>query len=149
MHGYGTSRENRKNRVSRFRHLGETAEFDRVILNEIPGCKYHEGGRIGFGPDGMLYVGTGDVGEPTLAQDLKSMAGKILRLTPEGEFPDDNPFPGSPVYSYGHRVVQGMTWDPESKMMFDSEHGPSGAAKELYVQHSDEINIIENGSSGF
>ena len=149
MHGYGTSRENRKKRVSRFRHLGETAEFDRVILNEIPGCKYHEGGRIGFGPDGMLYVGTGDVGEPTLAQDLKSMAGKILRLTPEGEFPDDNPFPGSPVYSYGHRVVQGMTWDPESKMMFDSEHGPSGAAKELYVQHSDEINIIEKGSSGF
>ena len=147
MHGYGTSRENRKNRVSRFRHLGETAEFDRVILNEIPGSKYHEGGRIGFGPDGMLYVGTGDVGEPTLAQDLKSMAGKILRLTPEGEFPDDNPFPGSPVYSYGHRVVQGMTWDPESKMMFDSEHGPSGMAKELYVQHSDEINIIEKGSN--
>ncbi len=64
-------------------------------------------------------------------------------------YKDDNPFPGSPVYSYGHRVVQGMTWDPESKMMFDSEHGPSGAAKELYVQHSDEINIIEKGSSGF
>ena len=145
MHGYGTNRENRKNRVSRFRHLGETAEFDRVIIDEIPGFKYHEGGRIAFGPDGLLYIGTGDVGEPMLAQDHDSMAGKILRLTPDGEVPDDNPFPNSPVYSYGHRVVQGITWDPETGSMFNSEHGPSGMEKELHVRDSDEINLVENG----
>ena len=147
MHGYGTSREHRKNRVSRYRHLGETAEFERVIIDEIPGYRYHEGGRIEFGPDGMLYIGTGDVGAPMLAQDLDSLAGKILRLTPVGEIPEDNPFPNSPVYSYGHRVVQGITWDPETGVMFNSEHGPSGMEKELHVRDSDEINRIEKGQN--
>ena len=95
----------------------------------------------------MLYIGTGDVGVPMLAQDLDSLAGKILRLTPEGEIPEDNPFPNSPVYSYGHRVVQGITWDPETGVMFNSEHGPSGMEKELHVRDSDEINRIEKGQN--
>ena len=147
MHGYGTSRENRKNRVSRFRHLGETAEFDRVIIDEIPGYRYHEGGRIEFGPDGSLYIGTGDVGAPMLAQDLESLAGKILRLNPDSEIPEDNPFPASPVYSYGHRVVQGIAWDPGTGAMFNSEHGPSSMEKELRVRDSDEINRVEKGKN--
>ena len=83
------------NRVVRFR-LGEEPE---PILTGIPFNSYHDGGRIGFGPDGMLYIATGDAGDPSSSQDRSSLAGKILRLTPEGGVPEDNPFPSSPVYS--------------------------------------------------
>ena len=90
------------------------------------------------------YVGTGDINQPDLAQHLGSLAGKILRLTPEGEIPADNPFPGSPVYSYGNRVVQGLAWDPRSGALFNSEHGPSG---ERGVDQRDEVNRIEKGAN--
>ena len=133
------------NRVIRLRHHGDTAVFDRVILDKIPGAEVHIGGRIAFGPDGMLYVGTGDLWVQPISQDLKSWAGKILRITPVGQIPNDNPFPGSPIYSYGHRVVQGLVWDPKTGVMFNSEHGSSGEWPG--VQAGDEINIVEKGGN--
>ncbi len=133
------------NRVIRLRHHGDTAVFDRVILDKIPGAEVHIGGRIAFGPDGMLYVGTGDLWVQPISQDLKSWAGKILRITPDGQIPNDNPFPGSPIYSYGHRVVQGLAWDPKTGVMFNSEHGSSGEWPG--VQARDEINIVEKGGN--
>src|SRR5262245_4190194 len=114
------------NAVVRLKHLGDHAEFDRDIVKGIPAGTFHDGGRIAFGPDGMLYVGTGDSTHPELAQDLHSLAGKILRVTVDGEIPGDNPFSGSPVYSYGHRNVQGLAWHPRSGALFASEHGPTG-----------------------
>ncbi len=121
------------NRVARFQ-LGEEPE---PVLTGIPVNVYHDGGRIAFGPDGMLYVATGDAGDPQLSQDLDSLAGKILRLTPEGDVPDDNPFPDNPTYSLGHRNVQGLAWDAEGRL-FASEFG-----QDAY----DEVNLIEAGGN--
>lgn len=131
-------------RVIRLEHKGENGVFKSAVYSGIPGNSSHVGGRIGFGPDKMLYVGTGDINQPDLAQHLGSLAGKILRLTPDGGFPADNPFPGSPVYTYGNRVVQGLAWDPRTGVLFDSEHGPSG---EYGVESHDEINRIEKGGN--
>jgi glucose/arabinose dehydrogenase len=132
------------NRVVRLRHEGEKGALDRVIIDNIPGHRVHNGGRIGFGPDGMLYVTTGDIWQADLAQDRDSLAGKILRLDPDGGIPADNPFEGSPVYSYGHRNPQGLAWHPESGTLFSSEHGPSG---EYGLRGKDIINVIEKGGN--
>ncbi len=106
------------NRVVRFR-LGGRPE---PILTGIPVNTYHDGGRIKFGPDGMLYVTTGDAGNTANSQDRRSLGGKILRISPDGSVPQDNPFPNSPVYSYGHRNVEGLAWDAEGQL-FASEFG--------------------------
>jgi glucose/arabinose dehydrogenase len=132
------------NRVIRLRHQGKTAVFDTVIIDNIPGHTVHNGGRISFGPDDMLYVCTGDVWQAELAQDRNSLAGKILRLTPDGDIPRDNPFPESPVWSYGHRNPQGLAWHLPSAILFSSEHGPSG---EFGLRNKDEINIIQKGGN--
>ncbi len=121
------------NRVVRFR-LGEEPE---PILTGIPFNSYHDGGRIAFGPDGMLYIATGDAGDPSSSQDRNSLAGKILRLTPDGGVPEDNPFPSSPVYSYGHRNVEGLAWDEEGQL-FASEFGQNAF---------DEVNLIRPGEN--
>jgi glucose/arabinose dehydrogenase len=92
----------------------------------------------------MLYVTTGDATDRQIAQDLKSLGGKTLRLRGDGAIPPDNPFPGSPVYSYGHRNSQGLDWDPVSKLMFQSEHGPSGFDG---PGGGDEVNIVEAGKN--
>jgi quinoprotein glucose dehydrogenase len=133
-----------RNRVIRLRDEGDHGRFDRVILDGLPGWTFHNGGRIAFGPDGMLYVATGETFEAALAQDLSSPAGKILRLTPEGGVPGDNPFPNSPVYSYGHRNPQGLAWEPRSGALFASEHGPTG---EFGLSAHDEINLIGAGGN--
>ena len=130
------------NRVSRFRDSGDKAILDRVIIDGIPGGRFHDGGRIAFGPDKMLYVTTGETFEADLAQDLKSLGGKILRLTPDGSIPADNPFKG-PVYSFGHRNPQGLAWDVWDNL-FSSEHGPSG---EYLLFANDELNIIRKGGN--
>jgi quinoprotein glucose dehydrogenase len=130
------------NRVIRLEDRGNRARFDRVIIDGIPGGLNHNGGRIAFGPDGMLYVTTGETFDAELAARLDSLGGKILRLTPEGKVPKDNPFPGSPVYSFGHRNPQGIAWHPETGDMFNSEHGPSG---EFGLRAHDEINVIKAG----
>lgn len=134
----------RRNKVVRLRHLGDTGAFDRVVLDGIPGALNHNGGRIGFGPDRMLYVAAGEIYERDLAQDATSLAGKILRVTPEGDVPADNPFPGSPVWSLGHRNPQGLAWHPATGDLFASEHGPSG---EFGLGGHDEINLIVRGAN--
>ena len=110
----------------------------KTVLDRIPASDLNNGGRLKFGPDGALYVSTGDSEIPELAQDAKSLAGKILRVNHDGTIPYDNPFPDSPVYSYGHRNIQGLAWHPLTEELFATEHGPSG---------NDEINIIEPGSN--
>jgi len=121
------------NRVARMRE-GEDPE---PVLTGIPVLTYHNGGRIAFGPDGYLYVGTGDAGDTSTSQNLNSLGGKILRVTPTGDVPSDNPFSGSPVYSYGHRNVQGLAWD-EAGRLYASEFGQN---------RYDEANIIEPGGN--
>jgi len=132
------------NRVERYRHAGRTAELDRLIIDGIPGARFHDGGRIAFGPDGMLYITTGENFRAELAQDLDSLGGKILRLTPEGEIPRDNPFDRSPVFSYGHRNPQGLAWHPRTGALFASEHGPSG---EFGLRGHDIVNVIVKGGN--
>ncbi|HZG58183.1 PQQ-dependent sugar dehydrogenase [Paenibacillus sp.] len=113
----------------------------RPLLEGIPGSRIHDGGRIAIGPDGHVYVTTGDAGEEAYAQDRSSLAGKILRLAPDGSVPEDNPFPGSYVYSYGHRNPQGLAWSADGAM-YAAEHGPSGRPG-----GHDEINAIEAGGN--
>jgi glucose/arabinose dehydrogenase len=132
------------NRVDRLRDTGGTAEFDRVIVDRIPGHRVHDGGRIAFGPDGMLYVCTGDIWQAEIALDRENLGGKILRYTPDGGIPEDNPFEGSPVYSLGHRNPQGLAWHPETGDLFSSEHGPSG---EFGLRDKDIINVIHKGGN--
>ncbi len=132
------------NRVIRLKDNGKTGTFDRIIIDHIPGGRFHDGGRIAFGPDGMLYITAGETFKADLAQDLSSLGGKILRVTAAGGIPADNPFKGSPVYSYGHRNPQGLAWQPVTGMLFESEHGPSG---EFGHFANDEINIIVKGGN--
>ncbi len=132
------------NRVIRIKDTGKKGVFDKVIIDSILGARFHNGGRIKFGLDKMLYITTGEIFKGELAQDLNSLNGKILRLTPDGEIPNDNPFPNSPIYSYGHRNPQGIAWHPETGDMFESEHGPSG---EYGRFGHDEINVIIKGGN--
>jgi glucose/arabinose dehydrogenase len=147
---YSTHRKAGKpvNRVSRYRLApdGATAQLDRVILDGIPAAKYHSGGRLRFGPDGMLYVGTGDAREPELSQKLESLAGKLLRITPDGQPAPGNPWPGSPVYLLGIRNTQGFDWpDPrDPKTIALADHGPSG---ELRRRGGDEISIARRAQN--
>jgi glucose/arabinose dehydrogenase len=124
------------NRIARLR-LGEAPQ---PILIGIPKAGNHNGGRLAFGPDGFLYAGTGDAAERDRSQNRKSLGGKILRLTPDGQPAPGNPFPGSPVYSYGHRNVQGLAWDSTGQL-FASEFGQN---------RYDELNrIIAGGNYGW
>lgn len=130
------------NRVSRFtlsedRSLGD----EQVVLGGLPAAANHNGGAIAFGPDGLLYVAVGDAGQPSLAAEPSSPAGSILRITPDGAVPADNPFGDSPVWSAGHRNVQGLAWDDEGRL-YVSEHGPSG---EFGLCCRDEVNLVEGG----
>lgn len=132
------------NRVSRFRDTGSGLTDEKILVAGIPGASIHNGGIIRFGPDGMLYAGAGDGGDPELAQDRSSLAGKILRMTPEGDIPGDNPFQNSYVYAYGLRNVQGLAWNPENGDLWATTHGPSG---EFGLQAKDEVYIIEKGGN--
>jgi glucose/arabinose dehydrogenase len=99
-----------KNRVLRLSIGQDAAKVESTLIDDIPGSSTHNGGRLKFGPDGFLYITTGDAAKRELAQQKDSLAGKILRLAPDGSVPGDNPFHGSPVYSWGHRNPQGLAW---------------------------------------
>ena len=129
-----------KNKVVRYVESNLSLSEDKVLIDEIPGGPFHDGGRIKFGPDGKLYITTGDAGNADLAQDMSSVAGKILRINSDGTIPQDNPFSDSPVYSYGHRNPQGLDWDKMGNLVA-TEHGPSG----FYGFAQDEINLIRPG----
>ena len=123
------------NRVMQMSFDGAALVPGKVIVEGISKAGNHNGGRLEFGPDGYLYISTGDAGQPDAAQDKGSLSGKILRVTAEGGPAPGNPFPGSRVWSLGHRNVQGMAWD-RSGTMFASEFGQSTW---------DELNRIEPG----
>jgi glucose/arabinose dehydrogenase len=125
------------NRVVRMAWDGTTLGTQQEILTAIPKSGIHNGGRIMFGPDGLLYIATGDAGSGDHAQDPASLAGKILRVTPEGSVPRDNPLAGSPVFSLGHRNVQGLAFDSRGRL-WASEFGQSDV---------DELNLIVAGSN--
>ena len=125
------------NRIVRLPYSGGRLGGVEIILDGLPGGRGHNGGRIAFGPDGMLYVTTGETRNPALSQDLRSLAGKILRMTPEGKIPDDNPIPGSFVYSSGHRNPQGLAWD-QNGQLWSTEFGEDTW---------DELNRIEPGGN--
>ncbi|MEJ2890515.1 PQQ-dependent sugar dehydrogenase [Actinomycetospora aeridis] len=120
-------------RIVRFRARG--TDPPEVVLGGIPRGPGHSGGRLAFGPDGMLYATVGDGTMSDRAQDPAGPNGKILRITPEGDPAPGNPFPGSPVYSLGHRNPQGIAWDAAGRMW----------AAEFGQDEVDEINIIEPG----
>jgi glucose/arabinose dehydrogenase len=123
------------NRVVRFRLEDSTLRDRQILIDGIPGANIHNGGRIKFGPDELLYITTGDAASPDMAQDRDSLDGKILRVNDDGSIPPENPFPGSPVYSYGHRNPQGLAWDARCRL-WATEHGSSA---------TDELNLIEAG----
>jgi aldose sugar dehydrogenase len=125
-----------KNRVERHRLTENALENKTIIIDDIPGADRHNGGRIAFGPDDLLYVTTGDALIPNLSQDTNSLAGKILRVNPDGSPAENNPF-GNLVYSYGHRNPQGLAWDSQGRL-WSVEHGPAA---------QDEINLIEAGEN--
>ncbi len=129
-----------RNRITRYVLEDNQLTIDRVIVDDLPGAQYHDGGRITFGPDGLLYVALGDATNEPAAQDTTNLAGSILRYTDEGEIPADNPFSNA-VYSYGHRNPQGLSWDQMGNL-WSTEHGRSGLRSGF-----DELNLITMGGN--
>lgn len=125
------------NRVVTMRFDGSSLTEPSPILTGIPASSVHDGGRIAFGPDGKLYVTTGEAGDPGLAQDRSSLGGKILRINPDGSIPADNPDPASPVWSFGHRNIQGLAWDSAGRLWV-TEYG---------ANRVDELNLIQRGGN--
>jgi glucose/arabinose dehydrogenase len=122
-------------RLVRFREAGNRLAEAAVLLDDVPAANIHNGSRVKFGPDRLLYVTFGDVATPSLAQDVAALNGKILRFTPDGTSAPGNRF-NSPVYSFGHRNPQGLAWHPATRDLWETEHGQTG---------NDEINVIDSG----
>lgn len=131
------SASNVVNRVVRYRETGSRLTDRVLLLDNIPAATIHDGGRIRFGPDGLLYVTTGDAANTSLAQDVADLAGKIIRINKDATTPRTNPF-GSPIFSFGHRNPQGLDWHPTTGDLWASEHGNV---------NNDEINVIDAGAN--
>ncbi len=146
---YAYKNQSPRVRVMRYRFEGDTLIEPKVIIEDIPAAQYHAGCRARFGPDGKLYITTGDATQRDLAQRLDSLAGKVLRLNDDGTVPPDNPFVQTSgarpeIWSYGHRNSQGIAWHPETKLLFETEHGPSGFDG---PGGGDEVNIVDRGKN--
>jgi glucose/arabinose dehydrogenase len=123
------------NRLVRYREVNNTLADRAVLVDGIGAAAIHDGGRLRFGPDEQLYLTMGDVAEPSRAQSLASLNGKILRLTPAGLPSPGNPF-GSEIWSWGHRNPQGIDWHPVTGDLWATEHGQTA---------NDELNLIRPG----
>lgn len=140
---YRTAQGHLRDRLVRLRERADgRGAVDRVLLEYgIPGGAQHHGGCVKFGPDGKLYWTTGDLGRPEVSQDSGHLAGKVLRLNPDGSVPSDNPFSGSPVYSFGNRNPQGLAWQPGTHDLYVVDHGPA---------FRDELNrVVAGGNYGW
>jgi glucose/arabinose dehydrogenase len=145
---YSYRSDGKQVKVARYKYTGGKLTEDKVVLDGIPGAPNHSGARCRFGPDGKLYVASGDSTDWTLAQKMDSLAGKILRINDDGTIPQDNPFVKQQgarpeIWAYGVRNPQGMAWQPGSGLIFETEHGPS--TFEGKGSGGDEVNIIEKG----
>ncbi|MDQ3131626.1 MAG: PQQ-dependent sugar dehydrogenase [Acidobacteriota bacterium] len=141
-------------RVARYRETGDTLTDAKTIIENIPAARYHSGTRLKFGPDGKLYITTGDATKQSEAQKLDTLAGKTLRLNDDGTVPADNPFTNQKgarpeIWTFGHRNAQGMDFQPESGLMFQTEHGPSiiDGVSLFKRTGGDEVNIVERGKN--
>jgi len=142
-YNYDLGSEKYRMRVVRYRELKNRLLEPKTLIENIPAYRNHTGGRLRFGPDGCLYITTGDANDPPLAQRLDALAGKILRLNPDGTIPSDNPFVGRTnalgvIWSYGHRNPQGLDFQPGTGELFAAEHGPD---------HGDELNLVRRGEN--
>jgi glucose/arabinose dehydrogenase len=147
---YAYNSGGQKVKVVRYRYDGKTLIEPKNIIENIPASPNHAGTRCRFGPDSKLYVSTGDSTKWQLAQQMDSLAGKILRLNDDGTVPSDNPFVGQQgtrpeIWAFGVRNPQGIAWQPGSGLLFETEHGPSGF--EGLGQGGDEVNVIERGKN--
>lgn len=145
---YSYNKEGKRVKVMRYKYEDGKFVEPKVIVDDIPGAPNHAGMRTRFGPDGKLYVTTGDSTDWGLAQQLDTLAGKTLRLNDDGTIPTDNPYVKTKdarpeIWSYGHRNAQGLAWQPGSRLMFQTEHGPS--TFEGKGSGGDEVNIVERG----
>ncbi|MGM0632586.1 MAG: PQQ-dependent sugar dehydrogenase [Pseudomonadota bacterium] len=134
------------NRLSRFRDVDGQAGDEEVLLDGLPAQQRggsHSGGTLEFGGDGMLYVATGDAFERQRSADLDDPAGAVLRLTPEGEVPADNPWPDNPIWAHGLRNVHGLDWQPGTGRLFAADNGPTG---EDGLFGHDRVIILEGGA---
>ena len=132
------------NRISRLRQREGADVEEQVLIDDIPAAVNHDGGALEFGPDGMLYIGTGDAMTPALAQDLGQLNGKVLRIAPDGRVPADNPIAGSPIWAYGFRNVSGLAFHPATKDLWAASHGPSATSPDK-PKFMDSVYRVEKG----
>jgi len=147
---YAYNKDGKRVKVVRYKFDGRTFTDPKIVIENIPGSPNHAGTRARFGPDGKLYVSTGDATDWNQAQNNMSLSGKVLRLNDDGSVPSDNPFVGKDgyrpeIFTTGHRNPQGIAWQPGSGLLFETEHGPSGF--EGRGGGADEVNIVERGKN--
>jgi glucose/arabinose dehydrogenase len=146
---YAYNSNGQKVRVARYRETPDGFVDRKVIIENIPAAQFHAGCRLRFGPDGKLYITTGDATDRQIAQQLSSLGGKTLRLNDDGTVPSDNPFVGHSdarpeIWTYGNRNSQGIDFQPGTNLLWETEHGPSGFDG---PGGGDEVNILERGKN--